>query len=195
MNILCLYNNECAIELFQWIKDEGHAVTLRTEIVDSKWCKEQGFDLAVSYTYRYIIPSTVIEALDGNIVNLHNSILPFNRGADPNLWSIVERTPRGVSLHYIDSELDKGYIIAQRIVNDTDEETLASSYYNLDKAAKCLFKDMFGVYEYWPELKKKAIGKGSYHSVLDGVWIKELIDTYDISIKELRQRLKKKRYM
>ena len=126
MKILGLYNNDCALELFQWLENEGHDVVLVTEKLDADWCKEHLFDLAVSYSYRYILKEEVIRALNDNVVNIHNSLLPFNRGADPNLWSIVERTPRGVSLHYMDSELDKGYIIAQRIVNDTDEETLKS---------------------------------------------------------------------
>ena len=189
MKILCLYNNNCALELFHWIEGEGHEVILWTERLDASWCREQAFDLAVSYTYRFIISSEVICALNNNVVNLHNSFLPFNRGADPNIWSIVEKTPRGVSLHYIDSGLDKGYIIGQSIVNDTDTETLASSYNNLDKAAKQLFKDLFQVYPFWPELKKKAVGKGSYHAVKDSSEIKKLIDSYDLPITEVRKRL------
>lgn len=193
MKILGLYNNECALELFQWLESEGHDVVLMTDKLNSQWCLEQSFDLAVSYTYRYILKQDVIDALKNNVVNIHNSMLPFNRGADPNLWSIVERTPRGVSLHYIDAELDKGYIIAQSIVNDTDEETLASSYNNLDRAAKQLFKNVFRYYDFWPQLKKKVDSKGTYHSLKDAAEIKSVIDTYDISITEFRKRLEENR--
>lgn len=190
MKILGLYNNACALELFQWLESEGHSVVLWSERLDSSWCRSQDFDLAVSYTYRYIITEEVIHSLNDNVVNLHNSFLPFNRGADPNIWSIVERTPRGVSLHYIDSELDKGYIIAQSLVSDSEsEETLASSYNNLDKAAKQLFKDSFRVYSFWPELKKKVVGKGTYHALKDSVRIKSVIDSYDILISEFRKRI------
>ena len=118
MNILCLYNNDCALDLFRWLNEEGHIITINSNILDAEWCREKSFDLTVSYTYRYILTEEVLSALNNNVVNLHNSFLPFNRGADPNLWSIVEGTPRGVSLHYMDSKLDKGYIIAQSIVND-----------------------------------------------------------------------------
>lgn len=191
MKILGLYNNECALVLFRWIEAKGHEVIIRTDKLSSEWCREQSFDLTVSYTYSYILPAEIILALNNNVVNLHNSLLPFNRGADPNLWSIVERTPRGVSLHYMDADLDKGYIIAQIFVNDSDEETLASSYDNLDRAAKQLFKDAFRYYNFWPELKKRADGRGTYHALKDGMDIKKVIDTYDISIKEFRERLKK----
>ena len=182
MKILCLYNNDCALELFQWLEREGHEIILWSNPLDAIWCREQSFDLTVSYTYRFILNQNTIDALKNNVVNIHNSLLPFNRGADPNLWSIVEKTPRGVSLHYMDAELDKGYIIAQSIVSDTEEETLSSSYNNLDHAAKQLFKDSFRYYDFWPQLKKKVEGKGTYHALKVAVVIKSVIDSYDLNI-------------
>lgn len=191
MKILGLYNNECALELFQWIEEQGNTVILRMDQLDVEWCKEQKFDLAVSYTYRFILSQEMLTALGDNVVNLHNSYLPWNRGADPNLWSIVEKTPRGVTLHYMDNELDKGFVIAQEIVDDGDNETLSSSYNNLDKAAKKLFKKAFKYYDFWHSLKKQCIGVGSYHSLKDGEVIKSVIDTYEIDISEFRTCLEK----
>ena len=76
-------------------------------------------------------------------------------------------------------------------VADSDAETLKTSYYNLDREAKKLFKDAFKYYDYWPQLKKKAEGKGTYHALKDSEDIKSVIDTYDISIDEFLKRLKK----
>lgn len=191
MKILGLYNNECAMELFQWLVDEGHEVVLWNERLNAEWCLRQQFDLSVSYTYRYILTEDVLEALNNNVVNIHNSLLPWNRGADPNLWSIVEKTPRGVTLHYVDTGLDKGSIIAQEIVDDGDEETLSSSYHHLDAAAKKMFQKAFSYYHYWPSMKKLATGTGSYHSLKDGEIMKSVIDSYDMPISEFRNRLKK----
>lgn len=190
MKILCLYNNECAVGLFEWLKDEGHETVLCSEKITPEWCAKQKFDLAVSYTYRFILSAETIYALNDNVVNIHNSLLPFNRGADPNIWSIVEKTPRGVTLHYMDAELDKGFVIAQEIVDDGNDETLLSSYNNLDRAAKELFKKAFKYYEFWPSLKKQCVGAGTYHSLKDGTKVKMVIDTYDIEINEFRNRLK-----
>ena len=186
MKILGLFNNECAAELFQWLSETGHEVILSSEKLSSQWCKEQGFDLTVSYTYRYILSSEIIHALNDNVVNIHNSMLPFNRGADPNIWSIADKTPRGVTLHYINEKLDSGYVIAQEFVRYGDNETLESSYFILDRAAKEMFKKAFAYYDYWPELKKQCIGSGTYHSIKDGAEIKKQISTYDISIDEFR---------
>lgn len=190
MKILGLYNNELALELFQALTALGHEVTLMKERLDPEWCKSQGFDLTVSYTYRFLLNQEVIESLNNNVVNLHNSYLPWNRGADPNLWSIALKTPRGVSLHYVDTGLDKGELITQRLVLDTDQETLSSSYLNLHRAAIDMFLEAFSVYPHWQGMRKKALGKGSYHSVRDGERMKSVIDSYDLSIEEFRERLK-----
>ncbi len=189
MKILCLYNNDIAIELFEWLKSKTHETVLWSERLEENWCREQGFDLTVSYTYRFIIPQEILSALNNNVVNLHNSLLPWNRGASPNMWSIVEGSPRGVTLHYMDEQLDKGYVIAQEIVDDCkdDSETLASSYNNLDMAAKSLFKKAFKYYEYWPSLRKKCLGQGSYHSVKDGEKLDKTVESYDISVEKLRR--------
>lgn len=191
MKILGLYNNECAVELFQWLIDEGNEVVFWKERLDIDWCRRQNFTLTISYTYRYILTEDILEALNDNVVNIHNSLLPWNRGADPNLWSIAEETPRGVTIHYMDTELDKGCIIAQEIVDDGDEGTLSSSYKNLDIVAKSLFKKTFHYYKYWRSLKKKCLGEGSYHSLKDGEKFRKVIDSYELSITEFKKRLSK----
>ncbi|MBQ8708763.1 MAG: hypothetical protein IJ523_11805 [Succinivibrionaceae bacterium] len=97
-------------------------------------------DLTVSYNYRHIISPRTIEAADGRIVNMHISMLPWNRGASPNLWSIIDNTPRGVTIHRIDAGLDTGEIILQRQLEfDENRETLSSSYDALQKAVTDLF--------------------------------------------------------
>ncbi len=186
MKILCLYNNDCALPLFEKLKEMGHETVLCSERLSVPEVRAGNYDLAVSYTYRYILTGELLEALHGNAVNLHNSYLPFNRGADPNLWSIKEGTPRGVTLHYMDESLDKGYIIAQRLVTEGDGETLKSSYDNLDRNAQELFFEAFCFYEHWPEMKKKPLGKGTYHSVKDGAQMKEKIPSYDMKITDFR---------
>ncbi|MEH2951839.1 formyltransferase family protein [Candidatus Merdisoma sp. JLR.KK011] len=191
MKILCLYNNECAIELFEWLRKQGHEVVCSSEELNVLWCRAQKFDLTVSYTYRYILRKDILQALKDNAVNIHNSYLPWNRGADPNIWSIVDGTPRGVTLHYMDAELDKGYIIAQKLAGEDTGDTLRSSYEKLDKAAKEVFKEAFAFYNHWPEMKKVPLGTGSYHSLKDGERIKRVIDTYDLKVTEFKERVVK----
>lgn len=189
MKILCLYNNPCALKLFDWIKEQENDCVLWNKPLDEVWCREERFDLAVSYTYSFIIDEKVLNALNNNVVNLHTSFLPWNRGVDPNMWSILEGTPRGVTLHYINSELDKGEIIYQELVDIVEPKTatLKSTYDELDNYAMQVFKKAFKYYEYWPEMKKCAIGKGTYHTDKQGLFLRECINDYDESIEEFKK--------
>lgn len=189
MRILCLYNNECALPLFDWLRQTGHEIVLKSDELTKAWCQEQQFDLTVSYTYRFILSEEVLCALDHNAVNLHNSYLPWNRGSDPNLWSILEGTPRGVTLHYIETGLDKGAIIAQRFVPLLPNDTLKTSYDMLDAAAQEQFRQAFQWYSDWPQMKKRPLDGGSYHSIKDGAFFHQAIDRYDMSIDEFRKRV------
>lgn len=97
-------------------------------------------DLAVSFGYRHIIPSKTFNKFKRPVVNLHISYLPWNRGADPNLWSFLEKTPSGVSIHQMDEGIDTGPVFAQAQVDqDLETGTLATSYEKLVSEIEILF--------------------------------------------------------
>ncbi len=185
MKILCLYNNSCALELFDWIKEQGHETVLEKNELDEEWCRNQQFDLTVSYTYRFIISADVLNALGMNVVNLHNSFLPWNKGADPNIWSVLENTPRGVTLHYVDEKLDHGDIITQQLVEKyTSEDTLKTTYDTLDYAAKQLFKNAFAYYDFWNKMRKKTVSSGTFHRSYEMSKVKDKLVDYEIKIED-----------
>lgn len=190
MKILCLYHNPCALPLFDWLQKEGHETVLCSERLTGAWCERQKFDLTVSYTYRYIVSETVLNILNFNAVNLHNSYLPWNRGAAPNLWSIADKTPRGVTLHYMVAGLDKGAIIAQRLVPLKPDDTLKTSYDALDQAAQLQFREAFQWYPYWNQMKKRPVGCGSYHTKEESKVLCQIIDSYNMTVDEFYQRIK-----
>ena len=192
MKILCLYNNDCAIRLFKWLESHGNECVYCKDKIESEWLKKQDIELAVSYTYSRLIRADVIDLLKGNIVNIHNSYLPFNRGSDPNLWSLVEDSPRGVSLHYIDEKLDRGFIIEQVLLDkpDYDTETLKTTYDELDDAAFHMFKQAFLHYRHWKDMKKIVLGIGTYHSDNDGKRLREHITSYDMTVADFLERIR-----
>ena len=97
----------------------------RTDPIDLEFFNSSKVDFAVSYRFRHIVRKPIIEHLRGNIINLHISLLPWNRGADPNLWSFLENTPKGITIHYIDDGIDTGDIIAQKeLFFDENKETI-----------------------------------------------------------------------
>ena len=124
-------------------------------------------DFLVSYGYRHILRPDVLARFDERAVNLHISYLPWNRGADPNLWSFLDDTPKGVTIHYLDAGVDTGDVIVQRHVEPSPDDTLATSYSRLTEAIEALFR------EWWPRIRDGRCprtpqgGPGTAHRAAD----------------------------
>ncbi|SYZ74699.1 Formyl transferase domain protein [Candidatus Zixiibacteriota bacterium] len=130
-----------------YLKSRGEEVTFTdaplqagAEILDSK-------DFLISYGYRHILKKDLLNRFPKRIINLHISYLPWNRGADPNLWSFVDNTPKGVTIHYIDAGLDTGEILYQEEIECGPDDTLRTSYKRLTVAIEALFMKV------WPEIR------------------------------------------
>ena len=195
MRILLLYNNECALELANMFSVIGHEVEICDKKIDIDYLNNNVFDLIISYTYRYIISKDIINTYRDKLINIHNSYLPFNKGTSPNLWSIVERTPKGVSIHYISEKIDMGDIIAQRLVSFDDNDTLLTSYYKLDAVAKELIIQLLPFFDKWKQMSKKSIGNGSYHNLYESKALLDSINNdYNIKIKDLELLVKNENF-
>lgn len=103
-------------------------------------------DIGVSALFGYLLRPPVLALFRHGCVNVHPSLLPWNRGAHPNVWSIVEGTPAGVTMHHVDEGVDTGDIIAQREVPVEPFDTGQSLYTRLEEA--CV--ELFG--ETWPRI-------------------------------------------
>jgi methionyl-tRNA formyltransferase len=94
--------------------------------------------------------------------------LPWNRGADPNLWSFLEDTPKGVSIHYIDEGIDTGDIIVQKeLFFNKKAETLASTYKKLNTEIIELFKMYLEPIIKGKIVRNKQLLPGSFHKITD----------------------------
>lgn len=126
-----------------------------------------GKEFLVSFGYRHLIPPAILKRFEPRAINIHISLLPWNRGADPNLWSFLEDTPKGVSIHRLSEKLDGGDILCQEELIFPADATLRSSYEALIEAAQNLFQAN------WPRIKSGRLsaatqkGNGSYHRKSD----------------------------
>ena len=161
------------------IAASGCQVNEYNDEVDLLFIKNNSIDFIVSYRYRHIIREEVIKYFPKKIINLHISLLPWNKGADPNLWSFLEDTPKGVSIHYIDKGIDTGDILFQKeLCFDEQKETLASSYTKLNEEIIELFKIK------WPLLIEgkansfKQPNGGSFHLSSDKKEFEHLLVDY-----------------
>ncbi len=139
------------------------------------------YDWIVSYGYRHVISKSVIDEIINPIINLHISYLPYNRGADPNYWSFVDKTPKGVSIHFIDYGLDTGPILIQKKCKFNYDDTLKTSYEKLNLEVEKLFIENFEDIISGKITAKMQKGKGSYHRKSD---LPENIK-WDININEI----------
>ena len=74
-----------------------------------------GVDLVCLAGYMRIVSDVLLEAYAGRIINIHPSLLPAFRGAHA-VEQAVEFGVKvyGITIHYVNAELDGGKIIAQR---------------------------------------------------------------------------------
>lgn len=103
-------------------------------------------DVVLSVKFGYVLRRPFLDLFPGRVLNLHTSLLPFNRGAYPNVWSIVEGTPAGVTLHVVDEGVDTGPVLAQREVSLHPWDTGKALYDRLDEAALDLLAEAWPAY-------------------------------------------------
>lgn len=133
-----------------------------------EYLRTNGIEFIVSYRFRHIIQQSVLDYLPDRVVNLHISFLPWNRGADPNLWSFLEDTPKGMTIHYVDAGIDTGDIIAQRRVKFTSSlDTLASTYEELNQEIIDLFEETWPSIAAGKVLRRKQPTGGTFHRLAD----------------------------
>ena len=107
--------------------------------------KELQLDLGILAWWPYIIKEPVLDIPRIGILNFHPSYLPYNRGKHYNFWTIVEDTPFGVTLHFIDKDIDSGEIAFQSRIPKTWEDTGKTLYEKAQSAIVQLFIDNFPV--------------------------------------------------
>lgn len=164
----------------------GHTAEIFCDKITIDTAKD--FEFIISFGYRHIIKEDIINIFNNRIINLHISLLPYNKGADPNLWSYLENTPKGVTIHYMDKGLDTGDIIVQKEIYDNMKtDTLKTSYDRLINEIVILFNENIDEILKGSINGKKQQGKGSFHYLKDKEKYKYLFEKkgYDTPVKEI----------
>jgi methionyl-tRNA formyltransferase len=79
---------------------------------------ESGIDYLFSCLYEYRIRPGLLNAVKKGGVNIHTSVLPNNGGFHTSYWGIINSTPLGATIHWMDETLDTGDIIGQERFED-----------------------------------------------------------------------------
>ena len=176
-------------KLVELLSNDGNSIAIHEERLNYNYVSKSKYDYLISFGYRYLVKENVLNFFKGKAINLHISLLPWNKGADPNLWSLLDNTPKGVTIHQIDSGLDTGKIFCQKEIYFGENETLKSTYNLLNDAMIELFKVN------WIKIKneklrpKAQIGAGTYHKSSDKKnYMHLLTNGWDTSIKDIEGR-------
>ncbi len=123
-------------------------------------------DIGLSILFGYILKPALLDIFPKRCLNLHPALLPYNRGSYPNVWSIIENTPAGATLHYVDTGIDTGDILTRKEIAVEAFDTGKSLYGKLELVCLDLFK------ESWEDFKKgklkplpQSSEEGTHHRV------------------------------
>jgi methionyl-tRNA formyltransferase len=140
----------------------------------------QQAEFGLSVGHRHKIPKRILDLFPQGVVNLHTGYLPWNRGAYPNVWPIIDGSPAGVTLHLMDEGIDTGPIIMRTHVQQDVTWTAESLHRTLGRAA-------FDLLTFWWEggrlmdAKPQDINEGSTHT-------KAELDHMSLDVDESRWR-------
>ncbi len=166
----------------------GDRVIATAEPIDVGLLHDLRVRWVVSYGYRHILGREIVDTLEGRVVNLHISALPWNRGSDPNFWSFFDDTPKGVTIHRIDAGIDTGNILAQRAVTFGDGESLATTYDRLQAEVEALFAEVWGDPRAGTVLPRKQADGGSHHRRRDKeIFMRLLPDGWDTPVATIER--------
>jgi len=100
-------------------------------------------DLIITVEYDKILDPTILAIPKMGTVNIHFSPLPRHRGYFPVIWSLMEDDKAGVTMHWVNEQVNGGDIIATQAIPIGAEETSFSLYLKLSKIGMELFKTYF----------------------------------------------------
>jgi methionyl-tRNA formyltransferase len=162
--------------LLTWLQEQGENVFQTSEALTPQFVDDNAFTFLVSYGYRHILRRPILDRFPNRAINLHISYLPWNRGADPNFWSFIEDTPKGVTIHYLDEGIDTGDICVQQEVEiDSKIDTLATSYQKLHSRIQDLFEHHWSAIKAGTCQRQKQAGRGSLHKLKDKASLAHLL--------------------
>ena len=191
MNLVFLGMNEAGEEVLEWLqqKEEIDIKAVIEEREGLQKIKDLRPELVVSSGFEHIVPKQIIQIPEKGIINLHPSYLPHNRGAHPYIWPLIEDTPAGVSLHFMNEGIDEGPVIARKKVEKRPDDDAESLRDHLMKKQVEIFKDN------WDKILREEaweqnLEEGSFHLKSDLDEISNLDLEKEMTLREAINLLK-----
>lgn len=192
MEVVFLGVNDVGMQIYEWLcrRDGVDVRAMLTEPEQLDLVRRHEPDLLVSVGFDHLVPPDILDVPARGALNLHPSYLPYNRGKSPNVWPLVEGTPAGVTLHFMDAEFDTGDIVARREVETDFSDTGKDLHGRLETAQFDLFTEV------WPDVEAGDIERtpqedsGTYHSTDDFRDLCDLDPDAEVRVGDFLDRLR-----
>jgi methionyl-tRNA formyltransferase len=193
MDIIFLGVNDVGLQIYEWLcdRDSVNMVALLTEKSQLDLVHDVRPDLLISVGFDHLVPSDILDVPPQGAINLHPALLPYNRGKSPNVWPLIEGTPAGVTLHYMDESFDTGEIISQRQIETDFADTGKQLHRRLENTQYDLFTEV------WPDIESGQIDtvpqdseNGSYHTTDDFLELCKIAPDEEVQAKEFLDQLR-----
>jgi len=92
------------------------------------------------FYFDYVLDDRFLSLPSVDTINVHPGYLPYNKGFFYYVWSVLDGTPAGVSVHRMNALADAGDLYSQALVDVTPEDTGDTLYAKHEDAAVALFK-------------------------------------------------------
>ena len=99
-------------------------------------------DLILTISFNWIIPADVLALPRLGAINVHDALLPRNRGPNATGWALRNGDPEhGATIHYMTPRLDDGPILAQAAVPLTDDDDIDTLLPRMAAAFPAAFRE------------------------------------------------------
>jgi methionyl-tRNA formyltransferase len=146
-------------------------------------------DYLLSIHFPLILPAAVRTLPRIGTLNLHPAYLPFNRGWHTPSWAILDGTPFGATLHWMDDGIDTGDIALQKQVEVHPDDTAHSLYQRALQAEAELFRDAIPLLLRHKLPRIPQTGTGTSHKKADLEAMRK-IDPTGMSDAEMLRRVR-----
>lgn len=140
------------------------------------------YDIGFSCHSKQIFPPQLVRKV--RCINVHPGFNPYNRGWYPQVFSLINKLPAGVTIHEMDADIDHGPIICQERIEIFDWDTSLTVYERL------LAKEIDLVIRWLPLLltgryiANPPVEEGNYNSKDDFASMREVDLEKTVSFRE-----------
>lgn len=146
-------------------------------------------DIAVVCSFNYKIPKILLDSVKDGFINVHPSLLPKYRGANPYSAAILNgEKETGVTLHFMDEHFDTGDIVARKKIDLSEVETMGTLFNRTNIIALDMLLEILKEYEI-SELKREKQPQGEFEK---GELFSEeaLVINYEKSAREIENLIR-----